>query len=217
MSDWQVLQGNCLKLRSSLPHVDAVVTDPPYGIDHKTDYTRFSGGVPPARRDYGAVEGDVEPFEPAPWLGYQKVVLFGANCYSDRLPLGSWLIWCKRRDSKLGAFMSDCEVAWMKGGHGVYLFNHVWDGFDKASERGVPRIHPTQKPVAVMRWVIERLRLPKGATILAPYMGAGATGVAALQLGYRFIGIDLNAEYCEAAQRRLKGPLQAEMSLQEAV
>jgi site-specific DNA-methyltransferase (adenine-specific) len=132
------------------------------------------------------------------------VVLFGANCYSDRLPLGSLLVWCKRPPNKLGKFMSDCEVGWMNRGHGVYLFHHVWDGFNRESERG-KAVHPTQKPVALTRWCIERLKLKPGATILDPYMGSGSTGIAAVELGFRFVGIEKDPAYYATAVRRIFG------------
>ena len=208
----EIIHGDCLKIAPTLAGIDAVVSDPPYGIDHDTDYTRFTGGASKVRNTFDAVTGDDEPFDPTPWLDYPAVVLFGANCYSDKLPCGTWLIWCKRRDEKLGKFMSDCEAAWQKGGHGVYLFHHIWDGFDRESERGTPRVHPTQKPVALMEWAIKRLRLPMGATILDPYCGSGATGIAATNLGYRFIGIEDKAGYVEIARRRI-ADAQSQLSL----
>ena len=135
-------------------------------------------------------------------------MMFGFNCFSDRLPMGSLLVWCKKRAPNLGKFLSDCEVAWMRGGHGVYLFHHEWHGFMRESERG-PTLHPTQKPVALMRWCIERLRLKPGSTICDPYMGSGSTGVAAVQLGHHFIGAELDAEYFAIAKARIDEALQA--------
>ena len=74
----------------------------------------------------------------------------------------------------------------------------------KASERGEPRVHPTQKPVAVMAWVIQELGIRPGTLIADPYMGSGTTGIAALQLGCRFIGVEIDPEYFETACRRLE-------------
>jgi site-specific DNA-methyltransferase (adenine-specific)/modification methylase len=104
---------------------DAVVTDPPYGIAHNTNYKRFTGGLSDHCNFETPIAGDDEPFDPSPFMRFKKVILWGANCFSDRLPMGTWLVWCKRRENQLGKFMSDCEVAWQKGGHGSYLFHHV--------------------------------------------------------------------------------------------
>src|SRR6185369_16361673 len=125
-------------------------------------------------------------------------------CFSDRLPLGSWLVWLKKRDNQLGTFMSDAEVAWMKGGLGVYVFRHVWNGFDRESEARQKTLHPTQKPVALMRWCIERLKLKPGSTILDPYMGSAPVGLAARELGHSYIGIEREPAYFEIAVRRLQ-------------
>ena len=92
------------------------------------------------------------------------------------------------------------------GGYGVYCFRHLWSGFNRESERGL-FLHPTQKPVALMRWCIGRLKLRPRATILDPYMGSGATGVAAVQLGFNFVGIEHDRGYFRKAQRRIKAAL----------
>jgi site-specific DNA-methyltransferase (adenine-specific) len=199
----QLYHADCRDLLASLPRIDAVIADPPYGIAHETDYGRFTGGKKPSR-DFKPIAGDDEPFDPSPWLTFPNVILFGANCYSDRLPLGSWLVWLKRRDNQLGTFMSDAEVAYMKGGHGVYVFRHVWNGFDRESEARQKTLHPTQKPVALMRWVIERLKLKPGSTILDPYMGSAPVGIAARDAGHNYIGIERDAEHFETAVRRMQ-------------
>lgn len=72
----------------------------------------------------------------------------------------------------------------------------------KASERGIERVHPTQKPIALMAWCIQGLGDPR--TILDPYMGSGTTGIAAVQRGCGFIGIELNARYFDAACKRIE-------------
>ena len=81
------------------------------------------------------------------------------------------------------------------------MFRHHWDGMMRASERGVERQHPTQKPVALMQWCIEQLGRP--AVICDPYMGAGSPGVAAMNLGLNFIGIEIHRPYFEIACERI--------------
>lgn len=195
----------------ALESVDLVLTDPPYGDNHDTDYsTQFSGGK--LRKDgsekpryrYEPVEGDTEKFDPAPLLKVApRVILFGANRFSNRLPVGSLFVWDKRTPLGSKGVMSDAEVAWYNQGRGVYIFSHMWDGFNRASERHT-NYHPTQKPVALMRWCILRARLPAGSLIIDPYMGSGPVLEAAKQLGYRAIGIDTVETYCFVAARRLQ-------------
>jgi site-specific DNA-methyltransferase (adenine-specific) len=201
-SEVRLHHGDCRELLPILGNFDAVVSDPPYGIGQDSDNTRFPSRMG-QNRTYHQIASDDVPFDPTPWLECPRAVLFGANCYSDRLPLGTWLVWCKRRDSMLGKFLADAEVAWMSKGFGVYILQHEWHGALKASERGKSREHPHQKPVAVMKWCIERLNLKAGSTILDPYMGSGTTGVAAVELGFNFVGVEKMGEYFEIASRRI--------------
>lgn len=201
--------GDCFKYTETvLSRVDAVVTDPPYGCKNNCDYTRFSGGLSPHRNYHSGIIGDDKPFSPSPWLAFPQVVLWGYQFFADKVPQGTVLVWNKRRESKLGKFMSDCELAWQKGGKGVYLFNHVWDGFDRETERGKV-LHPSQKPVALMAWCIERITKP-GDTVFDPFMGSGATGVACVQTGRNFIGCEIDENYFNIAKRRIE---QAQMQM----
>lgn len=200
MSTWQVIHGDCLEVLKSLPSgsVDAVVTDPPYGVAFNTDYRRFTSGYGVARTKHKAVANDDKPFDPTPWLGFRRVVLFGANCFSNRLPVGSLLVWDKRFANG-EAFLADGEVAWMNKGHGVYIRSCTSQGF----VRPEPIEHPTQKPVQIMRWVLDKAGIPENATVLDPFCGSGTTGVACVQTGRNFIGIEIDEKYCEIARRRI--------------
>jgi len=183
--------GDCLEILPHLGKVDAVVTDPPYGVSWNTDYTRFTIGFNVARTKHKKVANDDKPFDPSPWLAYRRVVLFGANCFSDKLPTGSWLVWDKRFANGK-AFLADGEAAWMNKG--------TSQGF----VRPEPKQHPTQKPVAVMEWCIEKAGIKGDETILDPFMGSGTTGVACVKTGRKFIGIELDPAYCEIAKRRIE-------------
>jgi DNA modification methylase len=111
--------------------------------------------------------------------------------------MGTWLVWDKRHPNGT-AFLADAEVAWMSGGHGVYIFSKTWQG----CIRSEPAEHPTQKPIALMAWCIEKARV--AGVILDPYMGSGTTLVAAYQAGRQAIGIDIEERYCEIAARRIE-------------
>lgn len=198
-----IYHGDCRELLPLIEpnSVDLVLTDPPYGVDFDTDFTRFTGGVAASRSSHAAVHGDAEPFDPALLAGYRRRILFGANCYSDLLGRGSWIVWDKRSPGGSKNVMSDGEVAWYSEGHGVYIWSHTWDGFNRASERGTA-YHPTQKPVALMRWILNRWTNP-GDLILDPFMGSGPVAAACRDLRRRYIGIEIEERYCEIAARRL--------------
>lgn len=202
--------GDCHELRPLL-QADAVVTDPPYGMNWDVDSTRFNGGNRGAkcgRDDWNDIHGDNSPFDPSPWLGFKHVVMFGSNHYSGRLPLGTTLVWVKKHDHLFGTFLSDAEVAWMKGGHGVYVFKKSFPPPVRAADAGgdpsLPvGIHPSQKPVALMEWCLQRAKVPAGATVLDPYMGSGTTGIAALNSGHKFIGVEIEPKYFDIACERI--------------
>lgn len=176
---------------------DALVADPPYGISATTaNHSRGRSRMTLAH-DWPEVHGDREPFDPAPWLAYRQVVLWGANHYAGLPASPSWLVWDKRVG--LGSNDSaDCELAWSNLGGPARLFQHRWSGMLRDSERG-ESYHPTQKPVALMRWVLDMTE----GTILDPFAGSGPTLRAAKDLGRTAIGIEIEERYCEIAARRL--------------
>lgn len=210
MSDVKLMLGDCLDVLPTLSGIDAVVSDPPYGMNWNTDSRRFSKGntglwdLKGAGRDRPRIIGDSAPFSPDTWVSFPKVVLWGANHYAARLPTGTTLVWVKKRDEMFGTFLSDAEIAWMRGGHGVYCFRRNFATPTRRKEGGGEAAHPNQKPVALMRWCIERLKLKPGSTILDPYMGSGTTGVAAVELGFNFIGVEIDPTHFATAERRIE-------------
>lgn len=209
--EYTLIHGDCYEVvpRLSLARQVALITDPPYGDNHDTNYVgKFSGGVAAQRNWYEPIEGDDQPFDPSPWLKYPNVVLFGANRFSDRLSTGTIFVWDKRTLNANKNVMSDAEIAWWNRNRDVYIFQHTWDGFNRASERNTA-YHPTQKPVALFTWVLERLNLPVGTTILDPFMGAGPIGVAAVQMGYSYVGIEINRRHYTTAAARIEDAARA--------
>ena len=193
--------GDCRDILPTLGPVDAVVTDPPYGIGadsamHKAGGTKY-GRAAAAKRVYASTNWDAEPADMA-WVvdfGVPAIV-FGGN-YFHLPPARCWLVW----DKKVNGEFADCELAWTNLDKPVRRIEWMWNGMLRRGQE--PRgEHPTQKPVGVMKWCIEHL--PASAeTILDPYMGSGTTGVAAIALGRRFVGIERDPRYFEIACRRL--------------
>lgn len=194
--------GDCREILPTLGKVDAVVSDPPYGIS----YQRGRGGRGGAH-SYGnkfcndvAIAGDAEPFDPTPWLNFSEVILWGADHFSTQLPHGQWLAWNKLGDKEPWDDFSDVEFAWRNRRGASRIFSHLWKGLCQKGA-GVRREHPTQKPVELLEWC---LSFVEGQTVLDPYMGSGTTGVACVKLGRRFIGVEINPTYFEIALRRIE-------------
>lgn len=195
--------GDCLEILPTLEGVDAVVTDPPYGIGQDKGFGGFGGfGTPIARRQYDDEWDDMRPSKAvfdAILASASVSVIFGGNYFTDILPVGGhWLVWDKKNTMPT---FSDCELAWTNiKRKSVKLLTFEYNGLIGRRET---RVHPTQKPVEVMRWCITGL--PKGSeTILDPFMGSGTTGVACAKLGRKFIGIEIDPGYFDIACKRIQ-------------
>ena len=202
--------GDCRKVLPELGKIDAVVSDPPYGMAWNTNSTRFTGGNQKrgqGRADFGPIREDNEPFNPAVWLTFPETILWGANHYAARLPLGQTLVWLKKSQKVYGTFLSDAEIGWQSGGHGVYCkFVEFTGGLARKAENdGCRSAHPTQKPIDLMQWCL--LRLKGGQHVLDPFMGSGTTGVACVRLGRSFTGIEIEPKYFDIACRRISDEL----------
>lgn len=198
-----IYHGDCRDVLPSLAGIDLVLTDPPYGVSLNTAYRDAQRGRLTNANNYAPVHGDDEPFDPSHLLAYPGAVLWGANYYAHRLPpRGSWLVWDKRDGSGYND-QADAELAWVSGVTGTVprLFAHRWNGMIKASERDQRRVHPTQKPVALMAWCLSFF--PDARLVCDPYMGSGPTLRACKDRGVRAIGIEIEERYCEIAAKRL--------------
>jgi site-specific DNA-methyltransferase (adenine-specific) len=207
-----IYHGDWQEVLCGLVGADLVIADPPYGINVDTaDADRLpsrpavSAGTVKWAKNSPAVIGDAEPFDPTPLLRFRRLVLFGGNNFAHRLPPGGdWLVWDKRRGGMVtqGWKSSDAELAWTNLGGGlVRVFSHLWAGYKRDSEIG-QHYHPTQKPVALMAWIIQRYTRP-GDLILDPYMGSGPVLRAAKDLGRKAVGVEIEERYCEIAAKRL--------------
>lgn len=191
--------GDCREILPTLPDVALLLTDPPYGISYSpSGGGRGAFGKPVFKKFTGkdVVFGDDSAFDPAHLLGIAPLaILWGANHYASRLPEETaWLVWDKREAESTLTF-SDCEMAWTNLGGPARIFRHMWNGVAKASEVGESRYHPTQKPLALMRWCLQRAGNPQ--TVVDPYAGSGTTLIAAKDAGVQSIGIEIHEPYCE--------------------
>jgi site-specific DNA-methyltransferase (adenine-specific) len=159
-----------------LGKVDAVITDPPYGIDYKASQ--------PNAIEYGLILNDEVDFDPSPFMDFDNVVLWGGNNFANKLPVGGWFVWDKRCSLSADRMMgSPFELAWVSD-RKKYKIARIQHGGAKNADAlngdvaNAARYHPTQKPVLLMKWCIDQIGNPQ--TILDPFMGSGTTGVAAI-------------------------------------
>lgn len=201
--------GDCREILPTLGKVDAVVTDPPYGIGVDRSMAKLSGtrygNAAAAKSQYEAFGWDDAAPSQCTLLAIRGAasyaIIFGGN-YFELPPSRCWLVWDKENG---GNAFADCELAWTNLDKPVRLINWMWNGMlrkGKEARNG----HPTQKPVEVMRWCVEQLP-PDAHTILDPFMGSGTTGVACVQLGRKFIGIEIEPKYFDIACRRISDEL----------
>jgi len=198
IGDATLYLGDCLEILPTLGRVDAVVTDPPYGIGESS--ARVASRVQlAAPKDYGFFEWDKRPCSPEAIQAMRDIsqdqIIFGGN-YFDLPPSSCWLIWDKQNS---GDF-ADAEMAWTSLQKAVRLFQWRWNGMIRKGNE--ERFHPTQKPVALIQWCLGFL--PDAQTILDPFMGSGTTGVACANLGRKFIGIEIEPKYFDIACKRIE-------------
>lgn len=198
-----IYNADCKQVLPFLSRVDVLLTDPPYGIDADNRDRILSRGKLANPKDYGESNWDKEP--PPRWFleaaqdTAQVAILWGGNYYG--LPASScWLVWDK--DNGTNDF-ADCELAWTNMTRAVRKFKWRWNGMiqEQMGDKKECRVHPTQKPTALMRWCLSLV--PEAKTVLDPFMGSGTTLVASKLEGRQAIGIEINEAYCEAAAKRL--------------
>ena len=179
--------GDCREILPILPKVDAVITDPPYGIGAnkmtlgkgKKEFSR-GGDWDDSRPDISWIPGHAAGF-----------CIWGGNYFADMLPpTNDILVWHKLND---GRSFSECEFAWTNCGKQSRIKSHHWSGEEKE--------HPTQKPLPVMLWTLGWF--PDAQLILDPFMGSGTTGLACAALGRGFIGCEIDPAYFDIACRRI--------------
>lgn len=203
IGDCTLYLANCLDI---LPYVeseiDAVLSDPPYGINLDTGLRKRTSRNKLVKTDkaFKKIHGDDKPFNPKPFLKFPKVILWGGNHYHDKLPNSrAWIIWDKREN--LGRdHNSDCEMAWtnLKGVTRIFYF--LWKGMIRRGKSNIANenlVHPTQKPVELMQFCIERLNLKLGSVVFDGFGGSGPVPVACLKMGMKCIACEIDEDHFE--------------------
>ena len=195
IGDATLYMGDCMEILTSL-RADACITDPPYGINADTHAgSERNGWTKWGSSGWDKKRPKKEIFDLIS-IASNSQIIWGGNYFTDFLPpTMQWLVWDK---GQRNFSLADCEFAWSSQKRAARIFN---------ISRGVAlqdgKQHPTQKPLALMLWCIEQIK-PSPETILDPFMGSGTTGVAAIQLGRKFIGIEREQKYFDIACERIE-------------
>lgn len=196
IGDCTLYLGDCRDILPTLSKVDAVVTDPPYGLGEK-----WNGGGGGKKSSW-----TFDPSEAKSWDGdtvdgvnslaefAPEVIIWGGNYYALP-PMRCWLIWDKKQPDTWTT--GQCELAWTNLDRPTRAFRFAQ--CEQANEG--QKLHPTQKPLALMKWC---LKWTTADTILDPFMGSGTTGVACVKLGRSFIGIEREPDYFDIACDRIR-------------
>ena len=192
IGDCLLFQGDCLQVMPALGKVDAVVTDPPYGIGENGGVfrDRKGGGIRVLpKKSWDDERPSIAVFEAIMGIAGEKII-WGGNYFADLLPASKgWLYW----DKLMGGDFADGELAWTSLDRALRKFT--------LCNKMPGKQHPTQKPIALMEWCLGFL--PNAETILDPFMGSGTTGVACVNLGRKFIGIEMDADYFDICVKRI--------------
>lgn len=192
IGDARLILDDCREVLPTLGRVDAVVTDPPYGIAEKWQGGKGHGWA--RARTQGVLRNAWDVAAPSEDTLAQilscsdQQIIWGGN-YFSLPPSRCWFVWNK---PERGFTLAEAELAWTNRDNVVRVFD---------APRSEPdRLHPTQKPVALMQWCIEKTT----GSVLDPFMGSGTTGVACIKLGRRFIGIEIEPKYFDIACKRIE-------------
>ena len=205
-----LLCGDCLEVMKEIPDecVNLVLTDPPYGIGvDKMGYVKGGGkrsGRGSARKTVFKSYNDVlltkDYFDLMLKVGKNQII-WGGNYYIDYLhSTRCILVWYKRDRLPIRSF-ADCEIAWTSFDKSSMVFNCRWDGFIRDS-REKRTEHPTQKALEVFKWCVTEFS-NECDLILDPFLGSGTTAVACEKLNRKWIGIEINPDYCEITKERI--------------
>ena len=210
----ELLHIDCMSYMATLPDkaFELAIVDPPYGIGEdggKTQSRRVSckKWKNPTDSKYKTGGWDKEP-PPHEYFSElfrisKNQIIWGANHFISRIPFDSscWVVWKKNGNCE-GADFADCELAWTSFKTAVRFIDFPWTGFG-AVNAGETRIHPTQKPVALYKWLLHNYAKP-GDRILDTHGGSRSLAIACHQMGFDHVSCELDKDYHEASVKRFK-------------
>lgn len=209
MLDFGYYNMDCMDGMKEFPdkYFDLAVIDPPYGIGENGSKNKSRGKITKAK-DYKTFAGkDAAPpdnkFFKELFRTSKNQIIFGANHFISRIPFDSscWIVWDKNNGN---SDFADCELAWTSFKSAVRKFKYTWQGMLQEDMKNKEfRIHPTQKPVALYRWIFEKYA-EKGMKILDTHVGSASSLMAAHDAGLQYVGFELDKYYYDVSKKRLE-------------
>lgn len=207
----EVYNMDCMEYMSQFPdkYFELAIVDPPYGINYsqiaaKRSNTKY-GKAAAAAGIYDYKDWDKESPDNKYFINLIRVsknqIIWGANHFISKIPFDSscWIVWDK--DNGSNGF-ADCELAWTSFDSAVRKYKYTWNGmFQGDMKNKENRIHPTQKPVKLYKWLLTNYAKP-GDKILDTHLGSGSSRIAAYDLGFDFYATELDKDYFEAQDKR---------------
>lgn len=193
-----LIHGDCMEYMRMLPDkdFDLCVADPPYS--QANGKVKRTGGGWAEKYGSAIIEWDKTPssdYFAELYRVSRNQIIWGANYFENMPPTRCFLIWRKPFSEKFSMAMA--EYAWTSFNANAKVFEHTPQG-----TKNDPRFHPTQKPVKLYQWQYLNYA-NKGDRILDPNLGSGSSAIAAYDLSFEFVGIEIDKEYYEAAKDRL--------------
>lgn len=188
-------------------YFDLAIVDPPYGIGENGNKNKSRCKLAIAK-DYKPFAGlDIEPPNECYFAELLRVsknqIVFGANHFISRLPINSscWIVWDKVTGE---SDFADSELAWTSFKSAVRNFRFQWSGMLQGDMKNKERrIHPTQKPVALYKWLLKNYA-KQGDLILDTHVGSASSLIACHDMGFDAVGFELDADYYRASKQRLE-------------
>lgn len=215
MLDFGYYNMDCMQGMKEFPdnYFDLAIVDPPYGIGYDTQAEKSSGqqykNAAAKKRTYKGGGWDVKPsrayFDELVRVSKRQVI-WGGNYFTDCLPASrSFICWDKRCDDAIKNNFADCELAWCSENCGVArMFRYMWAGMLQGNMKNKEdRIHPTQKPVALYKWILDNYAKP-GDKILDTHVGSASSLIACEDFGFQYVGFEIDADYYKLGQERLE-------------
>jgi site-specific DNA-methyltransferase (adenine-specific) len=203
----ELLHIDCMEYMKTVPdkHFDLGIVDPPYGINAGRRRGDTGKNKHIKQKDYDYGEWDSSPPDDEYFSELKRVsknqIIWGGNYFN----LGAskcYIVWNKKNGDN---YYADCELAWASFDSAVRMFEYRWFGFlqEKSGDAKEDRIHPTQKPVDLYRWLLKNYA-KEGDKILDTHLGSGSIAIACHDYKFELVGCELDKDYYEAACKRFK-------------
>jgi site-specific DNA-methyltransferase (adenine-specific) len=203
----EVTNEDCMEGMARYPdkYFDLAIVDPPYGIGEDGSKNHTRGKLAIAKNYISFAGNDIS----APEINYfnelirisKNQIIWGANHFIEKIPYNAscWIVWNKDNGE---TDFADCELAWTSFKTAVRIFKWKWNGMlQQNMKEKEQRIHPTQKPVALYKWLLHNYA-KQGDKILDTHLGSGSSRIAAYEMGFNFTAFELDKEYFEAQEKR---------------